>query len=97
VAARLMSGFGGVISFLVRGDLERTARFVDACRLASIGPSMGGVETLVEQPAVMSFYELDSEQRTAIGMRDNLVHLSVGLEDPGELIADLDQALLASA
>jgi cystathionine gamma-synthase len=96
VAARLMSGFGGVISFLVRGDLERTARFVDACRLASIGPSMGGVETLIEQPAVMSFYELDSVQRTAIGIHDNLVRLSVGLEDPGDLIADLDQALLVT-
>jgi cystathionine gamma-synthase len=93
VARRQFSGYGGVVSFLVRGDLDTTARFVDGCRLASIGPSMGGVETLIEQPALMSFYELTSEQRTAIGIADNLVRLSVGLEDQGELIADLDAAL----
>jgi cystathionine gamma-synthase len=97
VARRQFVGSGGVLSFCVRGDLERTARFVDATRLLSIGPSMGGVESLIEQPAFMSFSELDAEQRAAIGIRDNLVRLSVGLEDSGELIADLDQALARSA
>ena len=95
VAKRQMSGFGGVVSFLVRGDLSRKSRFIDACRLPSIGPSMGGVESLIEQPALMSFYELTTEQRIAIGIRDNLVRLSVGLEDADELIADLDRALRA--
>ena len=75
-------GFGGMVSFLLRGDLAATARFVDACRLATIGPSMGGVETLIEQPAYMSFYELSSEQRAAIGIADNLVRLSVDDEAP---------------
>jgi cystathionine gamma-synthase len=84
-----------VLSFCVRGDLARTARFVDATRLPSIGPSMGGVESLIEQPAFMSFSELDAQQRAAIGIRDNLVRLSVGLEDRDELCADLDQALAA--
>jgi cystathionine gamma-synthase len=97
VAKRQCSGFGGVVSFLVKGDLSRTARFVDACRLASIGPSMGGVETLIEQPAFMSFFELTTGQRAAIGIHDNLVRISVGLEDVAELIADLDQALSTSA
>ncbi len=95
-AVRQLSGFGGVVSFLVAGDLERAARFVDACRLPSIGPSMCGVETLIEQPALMSFIELTTEQRAAIGIRDNLVRLSVGLEDADELIADLDQALAST-
>jgi len=89
------AGFGGMVSFLVRGDLARTARFIDACRLPSLGPSMGGVETLIEQPALMSFYELTSEQRAGIGIRDNLVRLSVGLEDADELVCDLVRALLA--
>lgn len=93
VARTQLSGFGGMVSFLCRGDLDRTARFVDGCRLLTIGPSMGGVETLIEQPALMSFYELSSEQRRAIGIADNLVRLSVGLEDPADLIADLGQAL----
>lgn len=96
VAARQGSGFGGMVSFLVRGGLEQTARFVDACRLPSLGPSMGGVESLIEQPAFMSFYELTTEQRMAIGIRDNLVRFSVGLEDADELIADLQQALTSA-
>jgi cystathionine gamma-synthase len=93
VARRQFTGFGGVLSFRVRGDLARTARFVDALMLPTLGPSMGGVESLIEQPAFMSFSELSSEQRAAIGIADNLVRLSVGLEDAEELIADLDQAL----
>jgi cystathionine gamma-synthase len=97
VAKRQCSGFGGMVSFLVRGGLQRTARFIDACRLPSIGPSMGGVETLIEQPAIMSFYGLTPEQRAALGIRENLVRLSVGLEDAQELIADLDHALRASS
>jgi cystathionine gamma-synthase len=93
VARRQFAGFGGVLSFLVRGDRARTARFVDNVRLASIGPSMGGVESLIEQPALMSFSELDAQGLRAIGIRENLVRLSVGLEDAAELCADLDRAL----
>jgi cystathionine gamma-synthase len=93
VARRLCSGFGGMVSFLVRGGLETTSRFVDGCVLPIIAPSMGGVETLMEQPALMSFYELAPEQRQAIGIAENLVRLSVGLEDPDDLIADFAQSL----
>lgn len=97
VARAHMRGFGGVVSFLVRGDhsgdLARTSRFIDRCRLPQIGPSLGGVESLIEQPALMSFYELSTEQRLAVGIRDNLVRLSVGVEDPEDLLADLAQAL----
>jgi cystathionine gamma-synthase len=93
VARRLCSGFGGMVSFLVRGGLDTTSRFVDSCTLPIIAPSMGGVETLMEQPALMSFYELAPEQRQAIGIAENLVRLSVGLEDADDLIADFSQAL----
>jgi cystathionine gamma-synthase len=95
VARDQMRGFGGVVSFLVRGELEDASRVVDACRLASIAPSLGGVETLIEQPALMSFYELTREERLAIGIRENLIRLSVGIEDVEDLIADLSQALKA--
>jgi cystathionine gamma-synthase len=93
VARRLCSGFGGMVSFLVRGGLETASRFVDQCTLPIIAPSMGGVETLMEQPALMSFYELAPEQRQAIGIAENLVRLSVGLEDADDLIADFSQSL----
>ncbi|ACY15913.1 trans-sulfuration enzyme family protein [Haliangium ochraceum] len=96
IAKRHMRGFGGVVSFLVKGDLDSTSRFIDACTLPVIGPSLGGVESLIEQPALMSFYELSTEQRLAIGIRDNLVRLSVGVEETEDLIADLTQALDAT-
>ena len=85
------------MSFLVRGGLDEASRVVDACRLATIAPSLGGVETLIEQPALMSYYELTSEERRAIGIRENLIRLSVGIEDVDDLIADLSQALSALA
>lgn len=96
VARRHMRGFGGVVSFLVRGNLDRTARFVDACRLPQIGPSLGGVESLIEQPALMSFYELSTDERLAVGIRENLVRLAVGVEDADDLVSDLDEALRTS-
>lgn len=94
-AHRLMSGFGGVVSFELDSDLDGTSRFIDACRIPRIAPSLGGVESLIEQPALMSFYELTTEQRLAVGIKDNLVRMAVGIEDTAELIADLRQALEA--
>jgi len=93
VATRLMKGFGGLLSFQLKGDFDRTARFIDAVKIAAIGPSLGGVESLIEQPALMSHAELTTEQREAIGIPDNLVRLSVGLEDTADLIGDLAAAL----
>jgi len=93
VARAQMSGFGGVVSFLVRGGLKEAARVIDGCQLATLAPSLGGVETLIEQPALMSFYEMTTEQRLAIGIRDNLVRLSVGIEDVQDLQEDLSRAL----
>lgn len=93
VARRLMTGFGGVVTFAVKGDLARGSRFVDALRIPRIAPSLGGVESLVEQPALMSYFELSTDEREAIGMTDDLVRYAVGLEDPDELVADVLRAL----
>jgi cystathionine gamma-synthase len=93
IARTQMLGFGGVVSFEINGDLEATSRFVDALAIPQIAPSLGGVETLVEQPALMSFYELSTEERLAVGIKDNLVRLSLGVEDASDLLADLAQAL----
>lgn len=93
VARAQMLGYGGVVSFEIDGTLEDTSRFIDATELAIIAPSLGGVETLIEQPALMSYYELSTEERLAVGIKDNLVRLALGVEDTEDLIADLAQAL----
>jgi len=95
IARRQMRGFGGVVSFRLRASARETSRVVDACKLATIAPSLGAAETLIEQPAYMSYFELTSEEREAIGIYDDLVRLSVGLEDAEDVIADLEQALSA--
>jgi cystathionine gamma-synthase len=94
-ARGLMRGFGGVVTFALHADLEGTGRFVDALQIPRIAPSLGGVESLVEQPALMSYFELSSEERAAIGIPDELVRYAVGLEDTDELIADALRALAA--
>ena len=93
VAARQMHGFGGVVSFVVKGGLDGGRRVVDRLSLPRIGPSFGGVESLVEQPAVMSYYALSAEERAHMGILDGLVRLAVGIEDAPDLIADLERAL----
>ena len=82
-----------MVSFEIDGTLEETSRFIDALQIPIIAPSLGGPETLVEQPALMSYYELSTEERLAIGIKDNLVRLALGVEDADDLIADLRQAL----
>jgi cystathionine gamma-synthase len=93
VARRQMRGFGGVVSFEIDGDLNATSRVVDGCRIPQIAPSLGGVESLIEQPALMSFYELTTEERLMVGIKDNLIRYSVGIEDTDDLIADIRDAL----
>ena len=96
-ATRLMKGFGGVVTFSLDSDLDGTSRFVDACALPRIAPSLGGVESLIEQPALMSYFELSTEEREAIGIKNNLVRYAVGIEDTDELIEDVVRALDLSA
>jgi len=96
VARAQMSGGGGIVSFVVKGGRAAASRFVDASELALIAPSFGGPETLIEQPAIMSYFEMTPEERSAIGIEDGLVRLSVVLEDVTDIIADLEQALNAA-
>jgi cystathionine gamma-synthase len=101
VARRQMQGFGGVVTFTVaprrrQTPLEAASRFIDATTIPYIAPSLGGVESLIEQPALMSYYELSAEERAAIGIQDNLVRFAAGIEETDDLIADLAQALNAS-
>jgi cystathionine gamma-synthase len=93
IARAQMSGFGGVVSFEVRGALETASKFIDALRLPYIAPSLGGTESLVEQPTVISYWDQTPEQRAEIGIRDNLIRYSCGIEDVADLIADVEQAL----
>ena len=92
-ATALMRGFGGVVTFELKGDLASTGRFIDALKIPRIAPSLGGVESLVEQPALMSYFELSTEQREKIGMKDTLVRYAVGIEDPAEVVSDVTEAL----
>jgi len=93
LAVRQMSGFGGVVSFEINSDLEGAARFIDALRIPYMGPSLGGVESIVEQPALMSHFTLDEDERAALGIRGELVRYAAGIEDAQDLIDDLAQAL----
>ena len=91
IARRQMTGFGGVVSFEIQGDFEKTGRFIDRLRLPYIGPTLGGVESVIEQAAAL--FSLDREERLEAGIKDNLVRYALGIEDAEDLIADLSQAL----
>lgn len=93
VAKKYMKGFGGVVSFEVKGDLWVTAKFIDSCKLPYIAPSLGGVESLIEQPTVVSYWDQGPEKRAEIGIKDNLVRFSTGIEDYADIEADIAQAL----
>jgi len=90
IAKRQMKGFGAVVTFEIEGDLERTLKFLDGLKLCMLGPSLGGPETLVTHPALNSYYNISREERYKLGIIDELVRLSVGLEDPQDIIADLE-------
>lgn len=94
IARQTMRGFGGLVTFLVKdADWRQTADIVDATTIPRIGPSLGGVESLIEQPLVMSYYEATPQERRAWGIPDNMIRLSCGIENTADLIADLEQAL----
>jgi len=94
VVKHIKSGFyGGMLSFEVAGDFNKTAKFVDSLKIPYIAPSLGGVETLVEQPACMSFWNLTKEQREKVGIKDNLVRFSCGIEDTDDILKDVARAL----
>lgn len=94
VAQRTMRGFGGLITFLIKdADWRQTANIIDAVKIPRIAPSLGGAESLIEQPMVMSYYSLPVADRQRYGISDNMIRMACGLENPEDLIADLEQAL----
>ncbi len=94
IAKRTMRGCGGVVTFTVKeADWRQTARIVDAVRIPQIAASLGGVESLIEQPLILSYYEFTPENRQSLGIPDNMIRLSCGIENIEDLIADLKQAL----
>ena len=90
-----MQGFGGVVTFEIESDLEGAERFVDACRIPYIAPSLGGVESLIEMPVLMSYWDQPRRGAPPLGITDTLVRYSCGIEDTDDLLADLEQALRA--
>ena len=95
IAGRLLRGFGGVVTFEVEGDYHATVRFVDRCRIPYIAPSLGGVESLIEMPVLMSYWDQTPLAQRRFGITDSLVRFSCGIEDTVDLIDDLEQALRA--
>lgn len=96
LAQRQMHGFGGIVSIYVKGGLDGARRFCERTELFTLAESLGGVESLVNHPAIMTHASIPPERRAQLGVADNLVRLSVGVEDVGDLQRDLDQALQGS-
>ena len=93
LAARQMKGFGGIVSIYVKGGLPAARQMMERCHLFALAESLGGVESLVNHPAIMTHASVPIERRAALGIHDNLVRLSVGVEDVADLIAELEAAL----
>jgi len=92
IARKQMRGFGGVVSFELDGDFETTMKFVDNLKLCFLAASLGGAETLATQPVTCSHYYVSAEDRKKAGITEELIRLALGIEDPEDIIADLDQA-----
>jgi cystathionine gamma-lyase len=93
LAKRQMDGFGGIVTFFIKGDVETARRFLERCEVFALAESLGGVESLVDHPAIMTHASVPAEERAALGISDQLIRLSVGIEALDDLIADLDAAL----
>ncbi|MGD8827761.1 MAG: PLP-dependent transferase, partial [Gammaproteobacteria bacterium] len=93
LARRQMSAFGGMITIFLKGDVETSRRFLERCELFALAESLGGVESLIEHPAIMTHASVPKEVREELGISDTLVRLSVGIEDLDDLKSDLDRAL----
>lgn len=96
VQKRQAHGFGGMISFVLRGTLDHARRFLSACKLFTLAESLGGVESLIEHPAIMTHASIPPDRRAALGIVDGLIRLSVGIEDLADLQRDLEAAFTAA-
>lgn len=92
-----MTGGTGMITFFIHGGLEAARAFLENCRIFALAESLGGVESLVDHPAIMTHASVPPEMRKMLGITDSLIRLSVGIEDPEDLINDLTGALAAAA
>jgi cystathionine gamma-synthase len=88
-----MRGNGGLLTFTVKGDAQTASRLVSSVRIPKIGPSLGGVESLIEQPLYMSYFNMSPEQRAQVGIEDSMIRVALGIEDTDDLLADFKQAL----
>jgi cystathionine gamma-lyase len=93
VARAQMARFGGIVTLFIRGGIDEARRFLERCEVFALAESLGGVESLVDHPAIMTHASVPTEKRKALGISDKLIRLSVGIEDVDDLISDLDQAL----
>ena len=93
LAKQQMPGFGGIVTFFIKGDLDNARVFLERCQVFALAESLGGVESLVDHPAIMTHASVPPEERAKLGISDTLIRLSVGIEAVDDLIADLDQAL----
>src|SRR5262249_18268761 len=96
LAKQQARGFGGMISFVLRGGLEEARRFLSACKLFTLADSPGGVESLIEHPAIMTHASVPPATRAKLGIVDGFIRLSVGIEDVADLQADLERAFKAA-
>jgi cystathionine gamma-lyase len=93
LASEQMYQPGGIVTFFIKGGLDESRAFLEKCRLFALAESLGGVESLVDHPAIMTHASVPKEKRAALGISDQLIRLSVGIENVDDLVADLDQAL----
>ncbi len=93
LAKKQTTGFGGMITFFIKGGLPEARKFLESVRVFTLAESLGGVESLIEHPAIMTHASIPPENRKALGIHDNLVRVSVGIEDISDLLKDLEQAL----
>ena len=91
-----MKGFGGMITFFVKGNIENARRFLESVKIFALAESLGGVESLVDHPAIMTHASIPPETRKSLGIGDNLIRLSVGIEALADLKDDLENALKRS-
>ena len=88
-----MNGFGGIISFYLNGNLNMTKKFLESCKIFALAESLGGVESLIEHPGIMTHASVQKKIREELGILDNFIRISVGIEDAEDLINDLDEAM----
>ncbi|QDU64346.1 Methionine gamma-lyase [Planctomycetes bacterium Pan216] len=93
IARQTMKGFGGLLTFTVKGNAETASRVIDKVEIPRIGPSLGGVESLIEQPMLMSYFNMTPEERAAVGIEDAMIRVSLGIEDTDDLLDDFKTAL----